>query len=88
VFAAIFWSSEMGPWSFGALGRSYTRQQLETDIQNLTGPIGNIGDLSDAELFGMRDEIRNRQRIVGRAFGDESPLEAEIRRRLADGDGA
>ena len=78
----------MGPWSFGALGRSYTRQQLETDVQNLIGPIVNIGDLSDAELFGMRDEIRNRQRIAGRAFKDESPLEAEIRRRFADGDGA
>lgn len=34
------------------------RQRLELDVQNLVGPIVNIADLSDAQLYGIRDRRR------------------------------
>ncbi len=44
------------------------RDALEIQLQNLLGPIANIKDLTDAELYGLRDELRAQQKIVGEAF--------------------
>lgn len=44
--------------------RAEQRAKLEADVQNLLGPIEGIADLSDAELYGMRDELKAEQRAL------------------------
>lgn len=46
------------------------RAKLERDVQNLVGPIANIAEMSDADLYGLRDEIRSEQRRVGQSMKD------------------
>lgn len=55
-------------WNNGAINRwsaQQTRAELEYEVQNLIGPIVNIAKLSNAQLYGIRDEVRAHQRIVG-----------------------
>ena len=48
--------------------RREKRAQLERDVQNLIGLIPGIATLSDAELYGMRDELMAEQRAVGKTW--------------------
>lgn len=36
------------------------RNRLEVEVQNLLGPIDNIGEFSIAELYGMRDRAKRK----------------------------
>lgn len=42
------------------------RADLERDVQNLVDPIVNIAELSDADLYGLRDEFHRLSRDVGK----------------------
>ena len=51
----------MGPVpSMDQITKRAARKALEQDVQNLAGPIKGIADLSDIELYGIRDGIKNR----------------------------
>lgn len=43
-----------------SLDQLSSRYALELSVQNHVGPIVNIADLSDAELYGIRDRARRR----------------------------
>jgi hypothetical protein len=47
------------------------RQALEEEVQSYTGPIMDIHTLSDALLYGMRDEYREQLRQVGEALAQD-----------------
>ena len=52
--------------------RREKRVQLERDVQNLIGLIPGIATLSDAELYGMRDELMAEQRAVNKAWEESN----------------
>ena len=48
--------------------RKVRRVRLESDLQNLIGPIANLAELSDATLYGMRDRARGNRDPAMAAF--------------------